>query len=107
MDKIIYCTNYIKQRTSLKPEVGIILGTGLGMLADKIAVHTVFDYQDLPHFEISTVETHQGKLIFGTLFGKNVVAMQGRFHFYLRARPNQDLEPPSYIQESFLFFEPQ
>ncbi len=82
MDKIIYCTNYIKQRTSLKPEVGIILGTGLGMLADKIAIHTVFDYQDLPHFEISTVETHQGKLIFGTLFGKNVVAMQGRFHFY-------------------------
>lgn len=82
MDQILYCTNYIKQRLSFKPEVGIILGTGLGMLADKIDIYKTFDYQDLPHFEISTVETHQGKLIFGTLVGKNVVAMQGRFHFY-------------------------
>ncbi len=82
MDQIQYCTNYIKQRTSFIPEVGIILGTGLGMLANKIDIHSEFNYQDLPHFEISTVEAHEGKLIFGTLGGKNVVAMQGRFHFY-------------------------
>ncbi|MDZ4759010.1 MAG: purine-nucleoside phosphorylase [Bacteroidota bacterium] len=82
MDKIIYSTKYIRTRTPFVPEVGIILGTGLGMLADKIEVHQTFDYQDLPHFEISTVETHQGKLIFGMLAGKKVVAMQGRFHSY-------------------------
>jgi len=82
MDQLIYCIEYIKKKTSFVPEVGIILGTGLGMLADKIDIYITFDYQDLPHFEISTVETHQGKLIFGTLAGKNVVAMQGRFHFY-------------------------
>ncbi len=74
--------SYIRSRTSFKPEVGIILGTGLGGLVKEIKVEVILDYGDIPHFPLSTVESHQGKLIFGTLAGKKVVAMQGRFHFY-------------------------
>jgi purine-nucleoside phosphorylase len=66
----------------MKPAVGIILGTGLGGLAKEIEVEAVLEYGNIPHFPLSTVETHNGKLIFGTLAGKNVVAMQGRFHYY-------------------------
>ncbi len=73
---------YIRSRTSMKPAVGIILGTGLGGLVKEIDIEVVLDYGDLPHFPLSTVESHQGKLIFGTLAGKKVVAMQGRFHYY-------------------------
>jgi purine-nucleoside phosphorylase len=73
---------YIRQHTASKPEIGIILGTGLGALAKEIEVEIVLDYQHIPHFPVSTVEFHAGKLIFGKLSGKAVVAMQGRFHFY-------------------------
>ncbi len=73
---------FLRTKTDLKPEVGIILGTGLGGLADEIQKETVISYGDIPHFPISTVEFHAGKLIFGTLAGKKIVAMQGRFHFY-------------------------
>ncbi|MCE1189186.1 MAG: purine-nucleoside phosphorylase [Ignavibacteria bacterium] len=62
--------------------VGIILGTGLGGLVNEITVEHEIDYSLLPHFPLSTVESHQGKLILGSINGKNVVAMQGRFHYY-------------------------
>lgn len=64
------------------PEVGIILGTGLGGLAESIEVHRSIDYSSIPGFPVSTVEGHKGRMIFGTLGGKRVVAMQGRFHYY-------------------------
>ena len=64
------------------PEVGIILGTGLGGLADSIDVKYSIEYSTIPNFPVSTVEGHKGRLIFGLLGGKNVVAMQGRFHYY-------------------------
>ncbi|MGO8880281.1 MAG: purine-nucleoside phosphorylase [Desulfomonilaceae bacterium] len=64
------------------PEVAIILGTGLGDLADQLTPNCVIPYEDVPHFPASTVEGHKGKLIFGTFAGKRVVAMQGRFHYY-------------------------
>jgi purine-nucleoside phosphorylase len=73
---------FIRKNTQVKPDIGIILGTGLGGLAQEIQAEVVLDYQNIPHFPISTVEFHAGKLIFGTLGGKSVVAMQGRFHFY-------------------------
>lgn len=73
---------FIRTHTQAVPSVGIILGTGLGGLVKEIQVETVIDYGMIPHFPISTVESHQGKLIFGTLGGKSVVAMQGRFHYY-------------------------
>ena len=72
----------IRKHTSEKCPVGIILGTGLGGLVKEIDVKHQINYEDLPHFPISTVESHHGKLIFGTINGKNVVAMQGRFHYY-------------------------
>jgi purine-nucleoside phosphorylase len=72
----------IRTKTISSPKVGIILGTGLGGLAQEIEKEVVIDYQDIPHFPVSTVESHRGELIFGKLAGKSVVAMQGRFHFY-------------------------
>ncbi len=74
--------SYIRMKTAVTPRVGIILGTGLGGLVEEIDTEIVIDYADIPHFPISTVESHHGKLIFGTLAGKPVVAMQGRFHYY-------------------------
>jgi purine-nucleoside phosphorylase len=73
---------YIQQKTNVQPTIGIILGTGLGGLVHEINVIDEIPYQDIPNFPISTVESHSGKLIFGELGGKKVVAMQGRFHFY-------------------------
>ncbi|HTP79558.1 MAG TPA: purine-nucleoside phosphorylase [Bacteroidota bacterium] len=74
----------IRSKTNLRPRVGIILGTGLGGLVKEIKKECVIEYRAIPHFPLSTVESHAGKLIFGTLAGKNVVAMQGRFHLYER-----------------------
>ncbi len=65
-----------------EPEFGIILGTGLGKLADEIEITHSISYSNIPNFPISTVEFHRGKLIFGVLSGRRVVAMQGRFHYY-------------------------
>lgn len=65
-----------------KPQFGIILGTGLGKLTTEIEVQYTINYEDIPHFPIATVEFHTGKLLFGKLQGKNVVCMQGRFHYY-------------------------
>jgi purine-nucleoside phosphorylase len=74
--------SFIKSKTDFTPEFGIILGTGLGGLAKEIKAETVLNYEEIPDFPVSTVESHHGKLIFGLLDGKKVVAMQGRFHFY-------------------------
>ena len=76
-------TSYIKSRIGdFEPEVGIILGTGLGGLVNEIEVEKQLMYSNIPDFPISTLEFHSGKLIFGTLAGKKVVAMQGRLHYY-------------------------
>ncbi|MGN8225512.1 purine-nucleoside phosphorylase [Gracilimonas sp. BCB1] len=73
---------FIKGETEFQPEYLLILGTGLGQLADEIDAEHVISYADIPHYPVSTVESHAGKLIFGRLGGKDVVAMQGRFHYY-------------------------
>jgi len=73
---------FIQSKTDLKPNYMLILGTGLGQLADEMDIATSISYHDIPYFPISTVEGHDGKLLFGRLGGKEVVAMQGRFHFY-------------------------
>jgi purine-nucleoside phosphorylase len=74
--------SYIKSKIDLQPEIGIILGTGLGGMVNEIDIDTVLEYEDIPNFPVSTVESHHGKLIFGKLNGKKIVAMQGRFHYY-------------------------
>src|ERR1700760_3145311 len=83
LDSIQHTTAYIKNRIGdFEPEIGIILGTGLGGLVNEIEVEKQLMYSNIPDFPISTLEFHSGKLIFGTLAGKKVVAMQGRLHYY-------------------------
>jgi purine-nucleoside phosphorylase len=83
LENIQQTTSYIKNRIGdFEPEVGIILGTGLGELVSVIEVEKQLMYSNIPDFPISTLEFHSGKLIFGTLAGKKVVAMQGRLHYY-------------------------
>ena len=81
-EQIQEATAYLHSRTDFQPRFGIILGTGLGGLADEIEAVESIDYQAIPHFPVSTVQGHAGKLIFGKLAGANIVAMAGRFHFY-------------------------
>src|SRR5690554_42255 len=69
---------YLQSQTEVKPQIGVILGTGLGGLVDEINITNSISYEDIPHFPVSTVEGHSGRLIFGELGGKQVMAMQGR-----------------------------
>jgi purine-nucleoside phosphorylase len=73
---------FIRGKTKVLPQIGIILGTGLGSLADAINVDAKIPYEEIPHFPVSTVESHSGRLILGEISGQSVVAMQGRFHYY-------------------------
>ena len=81
-NKINDTLKVIREKTALNYEIGIILGTGLGGLVKDIDIDVEIDYSELPHFPLSTVESHHGKLIFGKIGDKNIVAMQGRFHYY-------------------------
>lgn len=82
MQKINEAVAFIKDQYSEKPVAGIVLGSGLGSFVQEIAVEKEIPYSAIPHFPVSTVEGHSGKLVFGKLAGKNVVAMAGRFHYY-------------------------
>jgi purine-nucleoside phosphorylase len=82
IDQINETVEAIKKYTQTRPEIGIILGTGLGGLTQNIDIEVEIDYEDLPHFPVSTVESHTGKLIIGKLSGRNIIAMKGRFHYY-------------------------
>lgn len=82
LNKTQETVEYISGRIDKKPKVGIILGTGLGLIADEIEVDVKIPYCDIPNFPVSTVKGHKGQLIFGILNGVHVVAMQGRFHYY-------------------------
>ncbi|MCX6245504.1 MAG: purine-nucleoside phosphorylase [Bacteroidetes bacterium] len=82
LEKIKETVDFLKSRISIGPEIGIILGTGLGGLVNEIEkLHTI-PYATIPNFPVSTVDGHNGQLIFGKMSGKNIVAMQGRFHYY-------------------------
>ncbi|HET6254049.1 MAG TPA: purine-nucleoside phosphorylase [Puia sp.] len=83
----------IRSRCALEPQVGIVLGSGLGNLVQEISVEMEIDYETLPHFPVSTVEGHCGKLIFGQLSGRAVVVLSGRFHFYEGYTPQQVVFP--------------
>jgi purine-nucleoside phosphorylase len=80
--KIKETIEYLERKISVKPEIGIILGTGLGGLVKEIEIHHTIPYEHIPNFPVSTVDGHKGQLIFGTMSGKYIVAMQGRFHYY-------------------------
>src|ERR1700733_7865926 len=80
--EIEQAVDFIKSKTASEPIAGIILGTGLGGLTDEIDIEIEIDYDNIPNFPVSTVESHHGKLIFGTLSGKKAIVMKGRFHYY-------------------------
>lgn len=82
LERIKSTVSFIQNKTNFYPEVGIILGTGLGGLVKDIKIEHSLDYNSIPEFPVSTVDGHHGRLIFGELGGKKIVAMQGRFHFY-------------------------
>jgi purine-nucleoside phosphorylase len=83
LQQIETTTKHIQDRIGdFRPEYGIILGTGLGALVNDVNILHTLEYRGIPNFPIATVESHSGKLIFGTLAGKNIVVMQGRFHYY-------------------------
>ncbi|MFJ7975227.1 purine-nucleoside phosphorylase [Peribacillus sp. JNUCC 23] len=81
-EKIEKAASFIKEKFNATPEIGLILGSGLGVLADEIENAVKIPYSEIPEFPVSTVEGHAGQLVLGELSGKKVVAMQGRFHYY-------------------------
>ena len=83
----------IRAVSGAKPTVGIVLGSGLSNLASEIRIEQEISYSDIPHFPVSTVEGHHGKLIFGTLNGRSVVTLSGRFHYYEGYTPQQVVYP--------------
>lgn len=95
----IETADVIRQSASAAPEIGILTGTGLGETLSSLAVAAQFDYGDLPHFPVSTVQSHPGKLLLGTLAGKQVAAMQGRFHLYEGYSPKAVSFPIRVMQE--------
>ena len=82
LEKIKATANYIKERINANPKTGIILGTGLGGLVNEIDIIHSIPYKEIPNFPVSTVDGHAGRLIYGKLGEKEVLAMQGRFHYY-------------------------
>ena len=93
LDQLNETTSYIKHQYKATPVVGIVLGSGLGNFTSELNVEKEIAYSDIPNFPVSTVEGHSGKLIFGEMSGKKVVAMAGRFHFYEGYTPQQVAYP--------------
>lgn len=81
-NKVQETVQFLKNKTNYSPEYGIILGSGLGTFTDDITIEFTIPYADIPNFPVSTVQGHKGALVFGTIGNKQVVAMQGRFHYY-------------------------
>lgn len=82
IEHINEAAQFLMEKLSQKPEIGLILGSGLGVLAEEIEEETAIPYETIPHFPVSTVEGHAGELVIGSLAGKTVAAMKGRFHYY-------------------------
>jgi purine-nucleoside phosphorylase len=81
-EKVQETVDFIIEKTNFKPEYGVILGSGLGSFTEDIDIKYILEYSTIPNFPVSTVQGHKGALVFGTIGTKNVVAMQGRFHYY-------------------------
>lgn len=99
LSKIQESVSFIQKKAAFKPEIAIILGTGLGNLAKKIKCEAEIDYAKIPHFPVSTVESHAGKLLLGTLSGRRVAAMEGRFHAYEGYSPAEIVFPVRVLKE--------
>lgn len=93
MQKIIEASNYIQSKIQAKPKIGIVLGSGLGIYADHIQNKVIIPFNEIPHFQRTTVEGHEGRLIFGDVKGVKVLALQGRIHAY-EGHPMEDIVLP-------------
>lgn len=93
VQKVAETVAYLKQQYPQTPRVGIVLGSGLGNFAENIQIEKEVPYADIPHFPVSTVKGHSGKMIFGSLAGKKVVALAGRFHYYEGYQPDEVVFP--------------
>ncbi len=98
MNKILEAKRFIESKIKEVPQIGLILGSGLGVLADEITEPVKIPYGEIPHFPVSTVEGHAGMFVFGKLSGKTVVAMQGRFHYYEGYSQQQTTFPVRVMQ---------
>src|SRR5215203_6160365 len=92
-DKILEAANFLLPYKTSNTTIGVVLGSGLGNFVGELRVQKEIEYDDIPHFPVSTVEGHHGKLIFGTIAGKPVIAMAGRFHFYEGYAPEDVVFP--------------
>ena len=97
--KAIETAKYLKDHIKQIPEIGLFTGTGLGETAESLDIALSLEYKDVPHFPVSTVESHTGKLLIGRLEGKQVIAMQGRFHLYEGYSPLEVTFPIRVMQE--------
>jgi purine-nucleoside phosphorylase len=97
--KTIETAGYLKYRIKKLPEIGILTGTGLGEITESVDISVSFAYENIPHFPISTVESHTGRLLFGSLQNKQIIAMQGRFHLYEGYSPLDVTFPIRVMQE--------
>jgi len=82
LKQVSQSVDFLRDKADILPKIGMVLGTGLGGLADRIRAAVIIPYEEIPHFPVSTVASHMGRMIFGSLGGKAVMAMQGRFHYY-------------------------
>lgn len=87
--KVQEATDFIKAKSSIEPEYGLILGSGLGSMAEEVEEKVVIPYSEIPHFKVSTAPSHVGRLVIGKLAGKNVMVMQGRVHLYEGYEPKE------------------
>src|SRR5690348_12560973 len=92
-EKLTEATQFLKKFNTAGARSGVVLGSGLGNFVQEIKVEHEIPYSDIPHFPISTVEGHQGKLIFGSIGGKPIIAMSGRFHYYEGYSPEDVVFP--------------
>ncbi len=95
---VIETANFLKQRISELPDIGVLTGTGLSDTLDDLEVLSQFEYSQLPHFPVSTVESHKGRLIYGSIAGRHILMMQGRFHLYEGYSPAQVTFPIRVMQ---------
>ncbi|NOU99814.1 purine-nucleoside phosphorylase [Paenibacillus planticolens] len=98
LKKLAEAASFIRESIPVQPEIGMILGSGLGVLADEVLNPTVIPYEKIPHFPTSTVEGHSGELVVGQLQDKTVLVMKGRFHFY-EGYPMQEVVFPVYVMK--------
>ena len=98
-DEVVETAEFLRARIEKLPQIGLMTGTGLGESAASLDISASFEYKDIPHFPTSTVESHPGRLLFGDMNGKQIIAMQGRFHLYEGYSPVEVTFPIRVMQE--------